>query len=75
MKDPATRRKVKAARHGHRPVLDVSAFRGKWIAVDPRTYKVLGHGDSPEQATQDAPEKSILYLVPRSDAFFVGSAT
>lgn len=55
-------------------VLDVSAYPGEWVAIDPSSYEILGHGESPEQATHNVRDGLILYLVPRSDAFFVGPA-
>lgn len=59
-----------------RPQLDVAAFRGQWVAVDPRTYKIVGNGASMEEARQGAPnlarQEPILFFVPRSDGFFVG---
>jgi hypothetical protein len=65
-----------AGRIVRRPRLDVSAFRGEWIAVHPKTYKVIGHGASLEEARQNTPSvaqlEPLLYFVPRSDAFFVG---
>jgi hypothetical protein len=32
--------------------LDVTAFRGQWVALHPTTYKVIGHGASLEEARQ-----------------------
>ncbi|MCE9607963.1 MAG: DUF5678 domain-containing protein [Planctomycetia bacterium] len=58
------------------PPIDVSAYRGKWIAIDSKTHKVLGHGDSPASATKKLALKNIeplLYFVSSSDAYFVGS--
>jgi hypothetical protein len=60
-----------------RHCLDVSAFRGKWVALDPKSYKVIGHGASLEEARHKTPNlerlEPLLYFVPTSDAFFVGS--
>ncbi|MGH7139036.1 MAG: DUF5678 domain-containing protein [Pirellulales bacterium] len=62
-----------------RPALDVAAFRGKWVAIDAETYKIVGHGASMEEARQSAPNiarhEPLLYFVPPSDAFFVGRAS
>lgn len=59
-----------------RPRIDVSAFRGEWIALDPETYKILGHGASLEEARRSTPNlhelEPLMYFVPRSDAFFIG---
>lgn len=73
-----SRPKLNSSDARRRPRLDVSAYRGQWIAVDPKTYKVLGHGSSPEDATRAAAAGKatcpLLYFVPESDAYFVGSA-
>lgn len=56
----------------HPLVLDVSAYLGEWVTVDPATYKVLGHGDSPEQATRNVLRLALLLkidchtLIPRA---------
>lgn len=61
-----------------RPRIDVSAFRGEWIALDPETYKILGHGPSLEEARRNTPNlhvmEPLMHFVPRSDAFFIGGA-
>lgn len=61
-----------------RPKLDVTGFRGKWVAFDAKNYKVIGHGTSLEEARQSAPNiaghEPLLYFVPESDAFFVGQS-
>ena len=61
-----------------RPQLDVAAFRGRWVAIDPETYKVVGAGASLEEARVSgeaaAKLEPILYFVPKSEAFFVGRA-
>ena len=61
-----------------RPQIDVAEFRGEWVALHPRSYKVIGHGASLEDARQSTPGlarlEPVLYFVPRSDAFFVGPA-
>jgi hypothetical protein len=71
-------KKVSAGRVVWRPRLGVSAFRGESVAVHPRTYKVIGHGASLEEARQSTPNvaqlEPVLYFVPKSDAFFVGRA-
>lgn len=60
-----------------RPQLDVGAFRGKWVALDPNTNSIVGHGASMEEARQNSPNvalrEPILYFVPQSDAYFVGA--
>jgi hypothetical protein len=61
-----------------RPRLDVRPYRGQWVAVDPKTHKVVTHDVSLEIAEQKAKaqgvRKPILLPVPKSDAFFVGIA-
>ncbi len=56
--------------------LDVSAHAGRWVAFDPQTYKIVGHGESPDDALQNARPRNgtelVLYYVPKSDAYFVG---
>ncbi|HEV3005845.1 MAG TPA: hypothetical protein VGX78_15370, partial [Pirellulales bacterium] len=70
--------KVSTGRVVRRPRLEVSAFRGEWVALDPKTYEVIGHGPSLEKARQSTPNitqlEPVLYFVPKSDAFFVGRA-
>lgn len=59
--------------------LDVTAFRGQWVALHPTTYKIIGHGASFEEARQSSPSitrlEPLLYFVPESDAYFLGRAT
>jgi hypothetical protein len=70
--------KPSAEHVARRPRLNVSGFHGQWVALDPKTYKVIGHGASLEEARQSTPSvarlEPLLYFVPRSDAFFVGRA-
>jgi len=72
------RQKPAMGRVPRRPVLDVSDFVGEWIAFHPKTYKILGHGASPDEAMDSAPRlkgvELVLYFVSKSDAFFVGPA-
>ena len=72
------RHKPAMRRVTQRPVLDVSKFVGEWIAFHPKTYKIVGHGASPDEAMESAPQlkgvEPVLYFVPTSDAFFVGPA-
>lgn len=61
-----------------RPQLEVGAFRGQWVAIDPKTYEIVGHGASMEEARRGASnvvrQEPIMFFVPRSDAYFVGQA-
>lgn len=72
------RRKTRSTPPIRRPRLEVADFRGQWVAIHPKTHKVLGHGSSLEEARQKAlgtdKLEPILYFVPKSDAFFVGPA-
>ena len=53
----------------------MSAYRGQWVALHPETYKVLGHGPTPEIATRSVQagktEHPLLYLVPMDDTFAI----
>lgn len=57
-----------------RPI-DVSLYRGQWIALDPKTRVVLGYGTTPQAATKKlaATVEPLLYFVSKSDAWFVGA--
>lgn len=72
----ANGRRKRTMKSPARPQLDVAAFRGKWVAIDVKTYRVVGQGVSMEEARQSDPNVSkrepLLYFVPPSDAFFVG---
>jgi hypothetical protein len=78
MRKTVQQRKSSARPITRRPCLNVSRFRGLWVALHPRTYKVIGHGASLEEARQSTPGvarlEPLLYFVPRSDAYFVGRA-
>jgi hypothetical protein len=62
-----------------RPQLDLAGFRGRWVAIDSKSYEVIGQGGSLEEARRSAPNieqrEPLLYYVPESDAFFVGRGT
>jgi hypothetical protein len=72
LRDSSTKARVKS------PVLNVARYRGQWVAVHPRTYKVVGHGSTPMEAEKTAADykrvKPLIYYVPKTDAFFVGQA-
>lgn len=72
------KRKSRTAPVRRQPCLDVTDFPGQWVAVHPRTYKIIGHGASLEEARQSTPNlarlEPVLYYVPESNAFFVGRA-
>lgn len=75
---PKTNGRMKKKLPVQRPQLDVTAFRGKWVAIDAKTYKIVGHGASMEEARLAAPnvarQEPNMFFVPRSGAFFVGHA-
>lgn len=73
-----TRQPLKRSTAPRRPRLHVTGYEGQWLALDPKTYKVLGHEATPEEAMRDISPKRAkrpyLFLVPESDAYFVGPA-
>lgn len=70
------RRKAHSKSPSRRPQLDVADYRGRWVAIHPTTYNVLGHGNSLEEARQTAigagKLEPVLYFVPKAEAYFVG---
>ena len=58
------------------PRLDVSRYRGEWVALHPKTNRVISHHSSFKTAKQAAHKRGVdrpvLYAVPKSDAYFVG---
>jgi len=58
------------------PRIDLTAYRGQWVALDPKTNRVVGHAVSMRAAEQSAERqgisKPLLVSVPASDGFFVG---
>jgi hypothetical protein len=71
-----THHKTAARPAARTPILDVTGFEGQWVAINPKTLKVLGHGPSPDEAIASAGTvngvEPGLYYVPKSDAFFIG---
>jgi len=61
---------------GNVPRLDLTPYRGEWIALNPKTQQVVSHATSIRDAEQAALEsgvtKPLLFSVPESDAFFIG---
>ncbi|HEV7224230.1 MAG TPA: DUF5678 domain-containing protein [Pirellulales bacterium] len=59
------------------PRLDLTAYRGQWVALDPKTNRVVGHAVSLEDAERAGVQKGIakplLFFVPISDGYFVGT--
>lgn len=55
---------------------EADRYRGQWVAFDPNTNAVVGHGPTLAAAEQQAVDAGIqapeLYRVPVSDAYFVG---
>lgn len=68
------RRTPSTPRSARTRTIDVSAYRGQWIALDPKTRVVIGHGSTPQAATKKLAEtvEPLLYFVSKSDAWFVG---
>lgn len=68
-------RRLKSQR-GSPKRLDVSKYKGQWVALDPSTYQVVGHGRSLRSAERQAMAKGVtkpvMLGVPKSDGFFVG---
>jgi hypothetical protein len=58
------------------PRIDLTAYGGQWVALDPATNRVVGHAVSLQDAEQTAVQqgvlKPLLVSVPASDGFFVG---
>jgi hypothetical protein len=58
------------------PRVDVRAYRGRWVALHPKTHEVISDGNSLSEARQSAIrqgiERPVLMMVPRSDGFFFG---
>ncbi len=61
------------------PVINEAKYRGEWVALDPKTYKVVGHSKSIRAATAAAKKKGIespvLHGVPKSDGYFIGGGS
>ncbi len=59
------------------PRVDLTAYRGEWVALDPKTNRVAGHAVSVQAAEQMAIQqgiaKPLLVSVPVSDGYFVGA--
>jgi hypothetical protein len=70
-------RSSEAAGQTRLPRLDAHKYRGRWVAVDPTTQRIVGDGDSlatAEEAAQRAGfNKPLLFAVPAADSYFVGS--
>lgn len=60
------------------PRLDLTAYRGQWVALDPKTNRVVGHAvslpDAEHAAAKNGVAKPLLLSVPTSNAYFVGLA-
>jgi hypothetical protein len=56
--------------------LNLDAFRGQWVALDPKTNRVVAHNTQLDAAQRDAVHRGIrrpmMVPVPESEAFFVG---
>lgn len=62
----------------HPPRLDLTAYQGQWVALDPKTHAVLSHDLSlkraEELAVQRGVPKPLLLPVAKSNGYFVGGA-
>ena len=58
------------------PRLDVTRYRGQWVALHPETKQVVSHRPSFKAAKREAMKRGVsrpvLYAVPQSDAYFLG---
>lgn len=58
------------------PRLDLTAYRGQWVAIDPKTQKIIASEMSlravEQKALRHGIEHPVLLAVPETDAFFVG---
>jgi hypothetical protein len=56
--------------------LDLDPYRGEWIALDPKTHRVVSHNSSLKVAKRVALSRGVpsplMMPVPESDAYFVG---
>jgi hypothetical protein len=66
------------ARQRKTPRIDLSPYRGEWVAIHPRTQVVVSHDPSCKEAERAAiaagVKRPLLVPVPNSSAFFVGRA-
>jgi hypothetical protein len=60
------------------PRIDARPYRGQWVAIDPTTRQIIGHGDSLEVAEEQAAGCGVtdpwLWAVPATDGYFIGGA-
>lgn len=58
------------------PIIDEDRYRGEWVALNPKTYEVLGHSlsfkDARVAARRRGIDRPLMYGVPESDGYFVG---
>ncbi|MBI4022005.1 MAG: hypothetical protein HY372_01485 [Candidatus Andersenbacteria bacterium] len=59
-----------------RPRIDETKYRGQWVALDPRTYRVVSHDPVFKKARARAKrrgiERPLMHGVPKSDGYFIG---
>lgn len=59
------------------PKLNITNYHGQWLALHPKTDKVLGHGKTLEAAEKMAQQKGItkpaFFPVPRDKGIWIGS--
>ena len=58
------------------PRINVTRYRGQWLALHPATHKIIAHHQSLQAAKKAAVKRGIkqpiMYAVRKSDAYFVG---
>lgn len=57
------------------PCLKIDRYRGQWVAIDPKTNKIVSSAVSLREAETKALGRGVrrpIMPVPESDAFFVG---
>jgi hypothetical protein len=59
--------------------LNLDPYRGEWVALDPKTNRVVSHNTSLKAAEEAAVRRGVrrplMMPVPESDAYFVGINT
>lgn len=57
-------------------VLDIDRYRGEWVALEPKSYRVLAHavslGTARQAAIEKGVERPVMFSVPESGDLFIG---
>jgi hypothetical protein len=60
------------------PAIDEDKYRGEWIAIDPKTRRIVAHDMSLHKALETARRRGVedplMHGVPESDGYFVGQS-